>query len=153
MEPLLAQKGNVDFGSPHFNQVLMATSDGNGPLRSPRRRSAAELSREARCHAGGGRTQELEPLGVKWVQPTGGLYVWLRLPDAIDTGVEGRLFPRAIAEGMLVRAGRMLLSAGGLSAATEHAAVEFWSAIDRGDPPRREVACAGDQRVNGLGKL
>ena len=25
VEPLLAQKGNVDFGSPHFNQVLMAT--------------------------------------------------------------------------------------------------------------------------------
>ena len=25
VEPLLAQKGNVDFGSPHFNQVLMST--------------------------------------------------------------------------------------------------------------------------------
>ena len=44
---------------------------------------------------------ELEPLGVQWVRPTGGLYVWLRLPESIDTGVEGPLFPRAIAEGML----------------------------------------------------
>ena len=44
---------------------------------------------------------ELQPLGVQWVRPAGGLYVWLRLPEAIDTGVEGPLFPRAIAEGVL----------------------------------------------------
>ena len=44
---------------------------------------------------------ELAPLGVQWVQPAGGLYVWLRLPEAIDTGVEGPLFPLALAEGVL----------------------------------------------------
>ena len=39
--------------------------------------------------------------GVQWVRPTGGLYVWLRLPEGIDTGLSGPLFDRAVAEGVL----------------------------------------------------
>lgn len=39
--------------------------------------------------------------GIEWMQPAGGLYVWSRLPDQIDTGLDGPLFDRAVAEGAL----------------------------------------------------
>ncbi len=44
----------------------------------------------------------LSPLGeIHWVRPRGGLYLWLRLPESIDTGLSGPLFDRAVAEGVL----------------------------------------------------
>jgi 2-aminoadipate transaminase len=100
VEPVLSQKGNVDFGSPHFNQVLMSTVmemglfDGHvaGLRESYRRKLDATLAAAE---------ENLRSLGVEWFPPAGGLYVWLRLPEAIDTGLDGPLFPRAIREGML----------------------------------------------------
>ncbi len=99
-EPLLAQKGNVDFGSPHFNQVLMSTLMETGLF--DRHVAALRESYRAKLDATLCAAQaELAPLGVEWVRPTGGLYVWMRLPEWIDTGVDGPLFPRAVAEGTL----------------------------------------------------
>jgi 2-aminoadipate transaminase len=44
----------------------------------------------------------LAPLpSVRWIRPTGGLYVWVELPQTIDTGPTGQLFERAIDEGVL----------------------------------------------------
>ena len=44
----------------------------------------------------------LAPLpGVHWLKPSGGLYVWLTLPQSIDTGPVGTLFERAVQQGML----------------------------------------------------
>ena len=100
VEPLLAQKGNVDFGSPHFNQVLMATVMEMGLFD----RHVAGLRRSYREKLDAmlaAAEAELKPLGVQWERPTGGLYVWMRLPESIDTGVDGPLFPRAVAEGVL----------------------------------------------------
>ena len=33
--------------------------------------------------------------GVRWVHPPGGLYVWMTLPESIDTGFDGPLFQQA----------------------------------------------------------
>ena len=101
VEPVLAQKGNVDFGSPHFNQVLMSAVVRLGlfdrhveRLRESYRRKVDMLLEAA--------DELLAPIGpVQWVRPTGGLYLWLRLPETIDTGLEGPLFERAVAEGTL----------------------------------------------------
>ena len=48
--------------------------------------------------------------GVRWQRPTGGLYVWLELPEGMDAGPGGTLIEHALDEGVLVRAGRVLLS-------------------------------------------
>lgn len=100
VEPLLAQKGNVDFGSPHFNQVLMAATMERGifdrhvaAVRQSYRRKLDATLQAAEGH--------LRPLGVRWIRPSGGLYVWLVLPAEIDTGVDGALFRRAVAGGVL----------------------------------------------------
>ncbi len=100
VEAVLAQKGNVDFGSPHFNQVLMSTVMEIGLF--DRHVAALRESYRRKLDAALAAAQaELAPLGVQWVQPAGGLYVWMRLPVWIDTGVDGPLFPRAVAEGTL----------------------------------------------------
>ena len=100
VEPVLAQKGNVDFGSPHFSQVLMSQVMAMGlydrhvaDIRESYRRKLDATLAVAQA--------ELRPLKVQWISPTGGLYVWLNLPESVDTGVDGPLFPRAAAEGML----------------------------------------------------
>jgi len=99
--PVLAAKGHWDFGSPNFNQHLMATVMELGifdehieALRAGYRRKLGALLDAADAF--------LAPLGgIEWLRPRGGLYVWLRLPEGIDTGLDGPLFDRAVREGVL----------------------------------------------------
>jgi len=101
IEPVLAAKGNLDFGSPHFNQVLMATilETGRfephlGQIRACYREKIDALLDAADEHLG--------PIGgIDWVRPAGGLYLWLRLPESLDTGPAGPLFDRAVEEKVL----------------------------------------------------
>ena len=39
--------------------------------------------------------------GVGWLKPSGGLYLWVMLPDEIAAGPTGQLFDAAIKEGVL----------------------------------------------------
>jgi len=98
--PVCAQKGNIDFGSPNFSQHVMFRVLERG-LYEPHvellRRTYAEklqamLSAADRYFSG--------MPGVRWQRPTGGLYVWLELPEGVDAGPSGRLFDTAIEEGM-----------------------------------------------------
>ena len=101
VDPVLAQKGNVDFGSPHFNQVLMATVMELGLFdrHLERLRQSYRLKIDSILDAA---DELLTPIGrIEWVRPTGGLYLWLRLPEEIDTGLEGPLFEQAVTEGTL----------------------------------------------------
>jgi 2-aminoadipate transaminase len=106
LEPVLAAKGTLDFGSPNFNQVVMAAVIQQGLFESHvealRRGYRGKL--DAMLDA---LTEFMAPRdGVQWFRPEGGLYVWLRLPDGIDTGLSGRLFDRAVEEGVLYVPGR-----------------------------------------------
>jgi len=101
VEPVLSAKGNLDFGSPNFNQVMMATVLEMG-LFDPhveKLRGVYRRKIDATLEAA---DDFLAPIGrVEWVRPTGGHYVWLRLPEPIDTGVSGSLFDLAAQEGVL----------------------------------------------------
>ncbi|MBI2481449.1 MAG: PLP-dependent aminotransferase family protein [Planctomycetia bacterium] len=111
--PVCAQKGNIDFGSPNFNQHLMAEV-----LRRGLFTQHVELLRgsyrpklNAMLNAA---DEYLAPLeGVTWRRPTGGLYVWATLPPWIDTGPAGELFDCSIAEGMLYVPGQYCFPSAG----------------------------------------
>jgi 2-aminoadipate transaminase len=115
VQPLLAQKGNVDFGSPHFNQVLMATVMELGlfdrhleRLRQNYRRKLDAILAAA--------DELLGPIpGIRWRRPSGGLYLWLRLPEGVDAGLDGPLFERAVDEGVLYVPGQCCFPAHGWS--------------------------------------
>ena len=97
----LSLKGNLDFGSPNFNQMLMATVLEMG-LFDPhvgRLRTSYREKIDAMLAAA---DEYLGPIGgTEWVRPGGGLYLWLRLPETIDTGLSGSLFDLAVEEGVL----------------------------------------------------
>lgn len=123
--PVCAQKGNIDFGSPNFNQHVMAEvlrrdlfTDHIAKLRASYRAKLDAMLAAA--------DEYLAPLnGVTWRKPTGGLYVWATLPPNIDTGPRGELFDRSIAEGMLYVPGQYCYPAEGQAIARNTMRLSF----------------------------
>ncbi|HEY4313263.1 MAG TPA: PLP-dependent aminotransferase family protein [Pirellulales bacterium] len=101
IEPVANQKGNIDFGAPNFSQHVMTAAIEEGLLRPQvqklRKHYYAKLNATlAACD------EFLGPLpGVSWNRPTGGIYVWLKLPDDVEAGPSGALFDHAVEEGVL----------------------------------------------------
>jgi 2-aminoadipate transaminase len=108
------QKGNINFGSPNFNQHLIAKVLQTG-LWAPhveRLRAAYRPKLAAMLSAA---EEYFAPIaGVRWVRPRGGLYVWVELPAGVDAGPSGQLFERAIAEGVLYVPGEFCFPAEGV---------------------------------------
>jgi 2-aminoadipate transaminase len=99
--PVNDQKGNVDFGSPNFNQHLMARVLEMGLFDAHLERIREGYRRKLRAMLEAART-DLAPLAdVRWFEPAGGLYVWVTLPECVDTGMDGPLFEAALGEGVL----------------------------------------------------
>jgi len=102
VEPVLNQKGNHDFGSSNFLQhlLLRALRSGLYAEHVPMLRRQYAVKRDAmlsalETHLGA------EPEGVSWTRPGGGLYVFLTLPEGMDTGRDADLFAAALDEGVL----------------------------------------------------
>lgn len=100
-DPVCNQKGNIDFGSPNFSQHLMTQIVKQGLFDTHLTRIRAEYRAKLQAmltaldeHFGG-----IE--GVSWLRATGGLYIWMELPDAIPASLNGELFETAIREGVL----------------------------------------------------
>jgi len=101
VKPLLHQKGNIDFGSPNFAQHLISKVLDLGLFDThvEQLRQSYRVKLETMLSAA---DQFLRPLpGVEWLRPSGGLYVWLGLPEHIDTGPSGRLLQEALEQGVL----------------------------------------------------
>jgi len=101
VEPVLDQKGNIDFGSPNFAQHIIYTVLEQG-LFEPhvqRLREAYNIKLQAMLQSA---EEYLRPIpGVSWIKPCGGLYVWLTLPPEIDTSPGAPLLQRARELGVL----------------------------------------------------
>lgn len=101
VEAVLAQKGNHDFGSNNLSQHLLLAAMKSGAY-------ATHVKELCRVYAGK-RDAMLMALkthlgnfkGASWTQPTGGLYVYLTLPEHIHTGRTSPLFQRCLKEGVL----------------------------------------------------
>jgi 2-aminoadipate transaminase len=102
VRPVLNLKSSHDFGSAHFNQQLLAQALGDGSYDRQVELLAAAYrrKRDALVRA---LDEYFEPFAgaVSWTQPTGGLYVWLTLPEGVDTGRDGAFFDRCLTEGVL----------------------------------------------------
>ena len=114
LKPVLAEKGNMDFGSPNFNQLLMsAVLELN--LFDQHVRLVRDKYREKLDAVLQAADEFLAPLtGLHWVRPTGGLYVWLQLPEEIDAGLSGPLFDKAVDQGVLYVPGEYCYPAEGV---------------------------------------
>jgi len=101
--PVVTHKGSHDFGSANLCQHILAQALDKGVYdehlvvlhRAYRRK------RDVMLEALAEHLTDAVPGEISWTHPTGGLYVYLTLPDGLDTGREGALFARAIQEGVL----------------------------------------------------
>ncbi|MFN0054995.1 MAG: PLP-dependent aminotransferase family protein [Planctomycetales bacterium] len=93
--PLCDRKGNEDFGSANFNQHLLATVFEQAAYEPhvERLRQTYKAKRDAMLAAAERYFSGIPE--VNWVRPQGGLYVWMSLPQRIDTNFDGALFRRA----------------------------------------------------------
>ncbi|MFW6158070.1 MAG: PLP-dependent aminotransferase family protein [Planctomycetota bacterium] len=99
LEPVLNEKGNLNFGSPNFNQCLLDEAIRSG--RYARHVETVRRGYEAKLRLALDALAEYMPDGVEWIEPRGGLYIWMTVPPSIDTGPEGALFKRATDLGVL----------------------------------------------------
>lgn len=89
-------KGNEDFGSTNLSQQILAEifdSNEYAPHVEGLRNSY-RLKRNAMVSAAEKYFSDIE--GVSWIHPGGGLYVWMSLPESVETGFDSRLFDVAV---------------------------------------------------------
>ena len=88
-------KGNFDFGSPNLSQQILAEvlRDGSYTKHVTRLRQSYRIKRDAMLQAADDFFSDIS--GVSWLRPHGGLYVWMTLPETINTGYDGELFRQA----------------------------------------------------------
>src|SRR5262245_8420992 len=97
-------KGNHDFGTSNLLQQWLAREINEGRdqehLRPHARdgRKARAMMRELKQHF---------PASAHWQEPRGGLYIWVRLPRSVETGVKSKLFQRAMARDVLYVPGEL----------------------------------------------
>lgn len=101
VEAAVLNKGGRDFGTPNFNQALIAEAMQTGDYaQHVKTLQAAYASKRAACLQALDQHMTDIP-GAAWTNPSGGLYVWLTLPESIDTGKGGGLFEEAVEAGVL----------------------------------------------------
>ena len=112
IDPILYLKGNHDFGTANFNQRLLerVLGDGSydrhvGRLKALYRRKCAVFL-SALDESIGSLDSE-----VHWTHPEGGLFVWMTVPEGLDTGFDGPLFSRSVREGVLYVPGEFAFAA------------------------------------------
>jgi 2-aminoadipate transaminase len=103
VEPLLHLKGSHDFGSTnlvqHIIDRLMANGFYSRHVKELQAIYRAKFELMQRC------LEEEFPQsdfpGMSWTQPAGGLFVWLRFPEWINTGPRGAIMHASMAAGVL----------------------------------------------------
>lgn len=102
-------KQAADICTPGLNQRAMHVYLASGALIGHLSRVRAEL--RARCEAACQAAARHLPPGSQWVEPRGGLYLWVRLPDDGPTAAE--LYVTAIQHGVAYAIGTLFHTDGG----------------------------------------
>lgn len=132
VSPVLRLKGNHDFGSSNYNQVLLerVIGDGGYARQVETLRARYRAKRDVMLDALQTHLASFE--GVHWTHPAGGIYVWLTVPEGLDTGPDGPLFAKSVQEGVIYVPGQYAFADGsGLGTVpTNHARLCFGVATE-----------------------
>lgn len=96
VRPICDRKGNEDFGSPNLNQHLMAHVLRGGQYAAHVEQVCAAYRAKRDAMLGAAADHFASIPGVTWIAPHGGLYVWMSLPEHVETGFRSPLFERAV---------------------------------------------------------
>lgn len=119
--PICDRKGNEDFGSANFNQHLLATVMEMGLYESHLEQVRAAYRRKRDAMLEAAEREFSDRPEVSWVQPHGGLYVWMSLPKNVPTGFDSPLFEQASKrEGVMYVPGELCYAPGESGAVPTH---------------------------------
>jgi 2-aminoadipate transaminase len=108
-EPLLTAalrvKGNHDFGTTNLLQQLITQALTSGAYEKHVQKLRKRYAKKASAMVAA--IQRHIPEGVKWTQPTGGLYVWVRMPARVKTALNSKLFKAALRQKMIYVPGNL----------------------------------------------
>ncbi len=102
VESILALKGSHDFGSANFSQRLLERilADGSYDVHV---RGLTEVYRRKCGTFLSALEQYVRPVDpeIRWTRPRGGLFVWMTVPEGLDTSFHGPLFNQCVQEGVI----------------------------------------------------
>ncbi|MFO0890180.1 MAG: PLP-dependent aminotransferase family protein [Isosphaeraceae bacterium] len=126
IEPILKLKGNHDFGSSNYGQQLLdeALRSGDYDRHLAQLREVYGRKRDVFL---GALDRHLGAVGpeVRWTHPRGGLFVWMTVPEGLDTGFGGPLFPKCLEERVLYVPGEYAFAAEPEPAPSNHLRLTF----------------------------
>lgn len=100
---VLRFKGNHDFGSSNFNQVLLdhVLASGAYPRHVAQLCDIYRHKRDTLIEALQEAFPDAKNQGLSWTQPRGGMYVWLSCPPEMATGPDSPFMQGCMREGVL----------------------------------------------------
>jgi 2-aminoadipate transaminase len=98
-------KGNHDFGTANLLQQIIRQALVSGEYEAHLAELHYRYARKA--HVMTQALREHFPPKVQWLEPSGGLYVWAKLPRAVKSGVKSDLFQTALKKGVLYVPGEL----------------------------------------------
>ena len=119
------RKSIIDFGSPHFNQVLVSQilKSGRFDQHLAMLKSSYRIKRDAMVTACDEFLGKVD--GAKFGSPAGGLYVWLELPERYNLGPSGHVWQRAMDAGVLYVPGEFSYATEGFPVVRSSARLSF----------------------------
>ncbi|MEX2381902.1 MAG: PLP-dependent aminotransferase family protein [Opitutales bacterium] len=109
---MLHLKGHQDFGTANFSQAIVEEALRSGAYDSHLRRIRGDYREKMETLHGTLLDAGLAALGWEWKRPDGGLYLWVRAPEAVDTGIDSSFCSRALDEGVFYVPGELCFSEG-----------------------------------------
>lgn len=101
MSPMASMKGNFDFGSPAFNQGVINEMLQDDTFDNHVQKLIALYDSKRAAMIDQLEKRLGDNPNCRWIDPAGGLYVWLTLPDTVDTGPTSTLFHESLEQGVL----------------------------------------------------
>jgi 2-aminoadipate transaminase len=101
LKKMLHVKGHHDFGTANFNQAILEHALASGAYDRQLAQIRPAYERKMRALHETLTREGLPALGWRWAVPTGGLYLWLCAPRALETGLDS-VFCRACLEAGLL---------------------------------------------------
>lgn len=105
VQPIHDLKGNIDFGSGHFDQRIVYEAAAAGDVDRQIAKLRAIYGTRAQAMVAALEAEFSDLPGAHWRSPQGGIYVWLTLPSDLDAGSGGRLAAAADQQEVLYVAG------------------------------------------------
>lgn len=104
---MLHTKGHHDFGSANFNQGILEQVIADGGFERQLDVIRPMYERKMQALHDTLVEQGLPQAGWSWAKPAGGLYLWLRAPEGLDTGLLSEFCRRCIETGVLYVPGEL----------------------------------------------